>query len=730
MPQSPISRTESGSVSAIKNFLFGGVLDPSRPHPDGTEGEGRRQGKSQIFKVPILRSQVFRPQVFKSQIVKTKVQRGCEYKTVELDDNFPNNLRSGFSHAGPAHRFHLPKLNNVTSSSSNLRWPAATPLNVESKELPQYASTPNLSCDLQEAGTGGYRGAGATGTGTLPRNLHLARTQRYLPGVLATAPLPSSSSSSSSSCAHSGNTTLDSGFHSDATWTDTDSQSQQDAGAPLPQDVPEYRRGSWDVTPSVHGPQVPPRGSRRKGKQVSSVILKIEKGLFATASKDSTCEKPPRARDRRPIDPSSATLPLPPLPSSPPPPLPPADSKEEERGEEETTADFKTASISPGGTFLARSNHESGEDGRDIGSPRHAPERRESGRFPSAARLLRSLGRSNRDDSGSGAQGRDSDARLSRANPSYHSEGKGLKKKNNWTSERELNHSLSPTQKERSHSFCEKSNSASKRRYSYHDNKTLREESRGRLERQESNQGGSSTLASPAHSLDQSQPPTSTPLSSQPHQPPICTSATTPPPCTPSPAASSSSSPSSSSSSSTTPTLPKSVSSQPPSPIDNSPTENIYENLPPRKVKSDTANSDGGGEGGHGRVLERGERERRSSRKLTKDSGYETSPYSESDYANIDLYSEVDASGEVDGDGDDVTLAPESELASPPSPSASRHPDSAAAPIAASAPDTPRQNEYCNGAVFPDDKEARRVKYWREMDRPRVKYTVIVGQGG
>ncbi|XP_045117875.1 serine-rich adhesin for platelets-like isoform X4 [Portunus trituberculatus] len=326
-----------------------------------------------------------------------------------------------------------------------------------------------------------------------------------------------------------------------------------------------------------------------------------------------------------------------------------------------------------------RSNHESGEDGRDIGSPRHAPERRESGRFPSAARLLRSLGRSNRDDSGSGAQGRDSDARLSRANPSYHSEGKGLKKKNNWTSERELNHSLSPAQKERSHSFCEKSNSASKRRYSYHDNKTLREETRGRLERQESNHGGSSTLASPTHSLDQSHPPTSTPLSSHPPQPPISTSATTPPPCTPSPAASSSSSPSSSSSSSTTPTLPKSVSSQPPSPIDNSQTENIYENLPPRKVKNDTANNDG--EGGHGRVVERGERERRSSRKLTKDSGYETSPYSESDYANIDLYSEVDASGEVEGDGDDVTLAPESELASPPSPSVPRHPDPGAAPL-------------------------------------------------
>ena len=358
MPQSPISRTEGGSVSAIKNFLFGGVLDPSRPHPDAAEGEGRRQNRSQLFKVQILRSQVFRPQVFKSQIIKTKVQRSCEYKAVEMDVNFPNNLRSSTTPASPTHRSPFPKLNNVTSSSSNLRWPGAAPLNVESKELPQYASTPNLSCDLQDVGTGGYRGAGATGTGTLPRNLHLARTQRYVPGVFTAAPLPSSSSSSSSSsCAHSGNTTLDSGFHSDATWTDTDSQSQQDAGGRLPPGVPEYRRGSWDVTPSVHGPQVaPPRGSRRKGKQVSSVILKIEKGLFATASKDSSCEKPPRGRDRRPIDPSSATLPLPAPPSSPPPP-PPASTKEEERGEEEeeeAAADFKTASVSPGGTFLAR----------------------------------------------------------------------------------------------------------------------------------------------------------------------------------------------------------------------------------------------------------------------------------------------------------------------------------------------------------------------------------------
>lgn len=86
---------------------------------------------------------------------------------------------------------------------------------------------------------------------------------------------------------------------------------------------------------------------------MSSVILKIEKGLFATPAKDNNSDKPPRGRDRRPIDPAAATLPLP--PSTPPPPPPSGGSATEEEGsEEEAAADWKTASASPGGTFLAR----------------------------------------------------------------------------------------------------------------------------------------------------------------------------------------------------------------------------------------------------------------------------------------------------------------------------------------------------------------------------------------
>ncbi|XP_064118240.1 PHD finger protein rhinoceros-like isoform X4 [Macrobrachium nipponense] len=275
---------------------------------------------------------------------------------------------------------------------------------------------------------------------------------------------------------------------------------------------------------------------------------------------------------------------------------------------------------------------------------RHPPERRESGRFPSAARLLRSLGR-NRDDEGGGARARDtSEPSLSRGNPHYHSEGKGLKKKNNWTSERELN-SVSPTQKERSHSFCEKTDA--KRRFSYHENKVLREEAKTRLDRQEEEgplQADGTPLpseASPVHSA----------LSST-----ISSSASQVP------------------SSPTTPCVPSSA-----QPLSNEKgEENIYENLPAHMNTSDTVTlsaCDGQkqpdsverlqNEVQTARPLERADKDRRSVRKLTKDSGYETSPYSEGDYANIDLYSDADAL--PDGDGDDVTLAPECELA-PPSP--------------------------------------------------------------
>lgn len=288
--------------------------------------------------------------------------------------------------------------------------------------------------------------------------------------------------------------------------------------------------------------------------------------------------------------------------------------------------------------LCCRSSRESGDDNRESGCGRHPPERRESGRFPSAARLLRSLGRS-RDDDGGGGDGarakssRDtSQTRLSRSNPNYHSEGKGLKKKNNWTSERELNNSVSPsTHKERSHSFCEKTNS--KRRYSSssHDNKALREETKARLQQRQ----------------EQLSPHPETPTLS-----PSSTATDLPPP-----------SPLTPTSSPTSSTSPESTS------------ENIYENLPAHTEKTEALANGGenvavGGSGddssvtepGASRLLERGERERRSVRKLTKDSGYETSPYSEGDYANIELYSDSAATA---GDGDDVTLAPEAELAAP-----------------------------------------------------------------
>lgn len=280
--------------------------------------------------------------------------------------------------------------------------------------------------------------------------------------------------------------------------------------------------------------------------------------------------------------------------------------------------------------ILYRSSRDTGDDSREVG--RHPPERRESGRFPSAARLLRSLGR-NRDDDGGGARARDtSEPRLSRSNPHYHSEGKGLKKKNNWASERELNHSLSPVQKERSHSFCEKADT--KRRYSYHENKVLRDEARARLDRHEE-AASASINASPKSQLE---------------GPDLTKDARPGTPPTPTPASVQSSTP------------------------DDTSHENIYENLPAHTMKEDSMGGKEASEGGvteaQTRPIERAERERRSVRKLTKDSGYETSPYSETDYANIDLYSDADAA--ADGDGDDITLAPESELA-PPSPALDAH---------------------------------------------------------
>lgn len=280
---------------------------------------------------------------------------------------------------------------------------------------------------------------------------------------------------------------------------------------------------------------------------------------------------------------------------------------------------------------------------------------------------MRSLARS-RDDDSSGARAREpSEPRMTRSNPSYHSEGKGLKKKNNWTSERELNNSLSPTQKERSHSFCDKA--SNKRRYSYHDNKAHKEDARAaaRLDQQKQDVNAQQDITSISSSSSPGGP--REPL---PPTPPSPSSSTLTPTPIPTPTPSSAGSP----------------------PLTASPEkvpENIYENLPAHAdgpgepaINGDATGQDAATESsgvsaglakGMTRSIERAERERRSVRKLTKDSGYETSPYSESDYANIDLCSEAAAAAAAsagsEGDGDDVTLAPESELATTTSSTAS-----------------------------------------------------------
>ncbi|CAL4071640.1 unnamed protein product, partial [Meganyctiphanes norvegica] len=362
-------------------------------------------------------------------------------------------------------------------------------------------------------------------------------------------------------------------------------------------------------------------------KQTTSVTLRIENGLFATVRKDGTKlgRSESSKRDRRSTD----LAPIRAVVSSVPPPqvVQPGSSHEGTRSmlevdgwrKEEGQPGWRKTTTS--GTFLARcvkvedlSSRETSEDLRDgsggqgdsSNSGRHPPERRESGRFTSAARILRSLARSSsRNEISAG----DSSG-LSRTNPNYHSEGKGLRKKSSWRSERELTPS---PQKERSQSFNDKPSDA-KRRYSYHDNKALRDEGRSQVDKQ-GQRGRHSISGGPGGP----EPPTD-------HPPPAVTP----------------------------PTVPASLSNS---------TENVYEDLPESDSTSTLEGDDIGPDlplvkEDEQRPLERSVRERRSARKLTKDSGYDTSPYSESDYANIDLY----ADGSNTDDGDDITLAPESEF--------------------------------------------------------------------
>lgn len=219
----------------------------------------------------------------------------------------------------------------------------------------------------------------------------------------------------------------------------------------------------------------------------------------------------------------------------------------------------------------ASSTHLNGSPSKSCRKRERRPERRESGRFTSAAKLLRSLSRAPKEDSSTA---------LSRSNPHYHSEGKGLKKKNAWTSEREL--SSSSSNKERSHSFCDKTEGQS---------------------RSPSAQdvGDDSSSSSKAEAVDSSF---------------VCTSPRNSDVCKPS---------------------------------------GLRVICEPDQLHQQ-----------QDKLMER-DKDRRSIRKLTKDSGYETSPYSESDYAHIEQLvtgNTSDADVDTDGDGDDVTLAAESEGAS------------------------------------------------------------------
>ena len=246
----------------------------------------------------------------------------------------------------------------------------------------------------------------------------------------------------------------------------------------------------------------------------------------------------------------------------------------------DTSAEDDSVSIASAAS--TKTNASSASKSKNSSSKRdRKPERRESGRFTSAAKLLRSLSRAPREES--------STSSLQRSNPHYHSEGKGLKKKNAWTSERELS-TTSASNKERSHSFCDKSEG--KRRHSSQDGGNILETS-----------------------LDTNDAVTSATCSDQ---------------CS----------------------IKNSRETCEPRPSNNDSSINCVQNI----------------------VLER-DKDRRSIRKLTKDSGYETSPYSESDYAHIEQLT-IDATSDVediesDGDGDDITLAADSEPTSEITPSAS-----------------------------------------------------------
>lgn len=232
-------------------------------------------------------------------------------------------------------------------------------------------------------------------------------------------------------------------------------------------------------------------------------------------------------------------------------------------------------------------------------------ERRESGRFPSASKILRSLSRTPR----GGEDSSSTSSTLQRSNPHYHSEGKGLRKKNAWASERELPTGANSS-KERSHSFCDKVEGGNHRRFCSSDvapEKTVCTNSLLTAKQ--------SMIATTLEPIEL----TSSPSTKRRFLTDVDKNHTSP-------------------------EASKSI-------------------APDHHQFSDKS-------------LERDSR--RSVRKLTKDSGYETSPYSESDYAYIENLpvinvKELESSkcGNSDEEDDDVTLAPDSDPTSEVSPSAS-----------------------------------------------------------
>ncbi|KAK7073537.1 hypothetical protein SK128_021166 [Halocaridina rubra] len=381
MPHSPISRTESGSVSAIKHFIFGGGLDPSRSLTEDTGGETKRGIKTQVFRAQVLRSQVLRPQVFKSQIIKSKINRSPKYVPgVNEDDvNFPNNLRipkCDTNQSNSANKSPVAKVNNLRSPS--FRCQVVKQNVVDRSNSPIYGSTPNLAMST-ECGDRVSRPFLLGMSGTLPRNYRRNHSRELREGTSHTV---SSSSTLTPRYLLSGATCMssevtpelkessESETRSHRPLLRTASDSEAAKRYILHQDNPTYgcspnsgvvSRKSTKLLPSTPETQrtseksrVSPGSSSKEGsrkgsssRQVNSVTLQIENGLFATVKET----KGGQPRDRRPLDLSTA------LAAPPPPPgliIVKKERLEDHVVEDDVNNGWRTATVSMSGTFLAR----------------------------------------------------------------------------------------------------------------------------------------------------------------------------------------------------------------------------------------------------------------------------------------------------------------------------------------------------------------------------------------